>query len=229
MGLPALSISSLKKTDSLEVYKKWQQLARKYDCFVHSTSFATLKNYPDFALKEVSTDKNGPIRATLDFVRQNLDPHTLFLIDLPLISALKYAYFMNRELGILPVLTVRHLSHPYGLVGDKDSISALIGYADLITDNDMDSPNYLFILDSKRNSSFAEDIYTIHFNNQYELNKHDLPSLEMLNENGISKAIILYEKSLKKDTAHYKDFLTESRIDVRCFDTVICGECLATE
>lgn len=210
--------SSLKDFDFSEVYAKWQQLARKFGCFVHTTSFTTLKNYPNFTLDSVNTDTDSHTASILEFIQPYLDPHTLFFIDMPLASALKYAYFFNRDFKMLPVLTMRHLHHPYGLVGDKNSISALLKYTDLIGDVDEPSPMYLFILDSSRYSTFSEDVYKIQFNNQYRLTEYNLPPFDMLRENGIEKVVFLNEKAPKDDMLQYMNSLVKEDFGVVNYD-----------
>lgn len=209
---------SLKDFDFSDVYNKWQKLARKYSCFVHTTSFTTLKNYPNFTLDSITQNSDSHTASVMDFVIQHIDSHTLFFIDMPLTSALKYAYFFNRDFHMLPVLTVRNLHHPYGLVGDKGSISALLTYPDLMKDADEKSPTYLFVLDSNRFSTFSEDVYKIQFNNQYRLTEFNLPPLEVLRENGIDTLVFLNEKAPKEDILKYQDSLVKNHLKVINFD-----------
>lgn len=208
----------LKDVNPFEVYKKWQSLSYMFECFVHSTSFSTLKNYPNFTLNEVTPKLNSESKAILALAKKHFSPKTLYFIDLPVHTALNHAYFLNKKLGILPVLTVRHINHEYGLIGDKVAISAMLEYSNLMEKKE--PKNFVFVLDSTRYAEYEDEKYKTFFNNQYEITEYDLPPIEMLKEYGYEKVVFIFEKALKEDVGEYKNYLSQNEFDVICFDTV---------
>lgn len=206
----------LKDADYYKAYKKWQRLSGVFDCFVHTTSFATLKEYPGFTLHVISSEQDGRSVRIMEFVKEQMGPQTLFFIDLPLLEALKHSLYLNQELQIMPVLTARHMNHPYGLVGGQDIISALIidnAYKEAANPN-----GYAFLLDSERYSDYADDIFKMKFNNQYEISEYDVPTIEMLLEYNYSKIVFIYDNQLKEDIDEYKNYLITENFNVVCFN-----------
>ena len=208
----------LRDINIIEIYKKWQYLSHMFECFVHSTSFATLKNYPDFEITKVSTEIDSPTKPILEIVKKHLCSSTLFFIDLPISRALAYVNYLNHELQLMPVLTVRHINHQYGLVGNKNIISCLIEYSSLMST--CNPAGFIFVLDSQRYSDFEDSIYITRFNNQYEITEYDLPPIEMLKEFGYSKAVFIYEDTIKEDLNEYKDYLIENELNIICYNVL---------
>jgi hypothetical protein len=209
-------MTRLSDINNIDIYKKWRHFSFMFECFVHSTSFATLKNYPDFELITVPYELTGQSESIIKLVTKHLSKSALFFIDLPVPKALAYVCLLNEKAKLLPVLTTRHINHEHGLVGDKNIISCLIQYSSIINVNSPEG--FIFVLDSQRYSVFDDNIYKTHFNNQYEITEYDVPPIEMLKEFGYSKAVFIYEESLKEDINEYKEYLVKSDFDIICYN-----------
>lgn len=205
----------LKDIDLYHLYKKWYDGCGMFECFVHSTPFVTLKNYPDFVLNEIHFEQDEFTKEVLNIISPYVNAKTLFMIDFNAQLSLKLAYLLQKELMLKPILTFRQINHPYGLVFDQDEISSLISYSENISD--INNNGFAFILDYQRYSEFCEDIYKSKFNNQYELTEYDLPVCEMLNDLGYQKVVFLYKGTLKEDVKPYIDYLQDNGIQVEKF------------
>lgn len=205
----------LKDIDLYHLYKKWYDGCGMFECFVHSTPFVTLKNYPDFILDDVNIEQNDFTKEVLNIIAPYIDSKTLFMIDFDAKLSLKLAYLLQKELLLKPILTFRQINHPYGLVFDEDAISTLISSSKKITD--INNNGFVFVLDNQRYNEFCEDIYKSKFNNQYELTEYDLPICEMLNDLGYQQVVFLYQGTIKEDVKPYIDYLQQNDIQVKMF------------
>jgi len=201
--------------DLYHLYKKWYDGCGAFECFVHSTPFVTLKNYPDFVLKDVCFEQDKFTEEVSDIISQHINPRTLFMMDFNAQLSLKAAYILQERSALKPILTFRQINHPYGLVFDEDAISSLIYYSEKITDRN--NNGFIFVLDYLRYSEFSEDIYKTKFNNQYEITEYDLPVCEMLNDLDYQQVVVLYQGTLKEDIKLYTDYLQENGIQVVMF------------
>jgi len=202
----------LKDVDLYQLYKKWYDGCGAFECFVHSTPFVTLKNYPDFILNDICLEQDKFTQEVLNIIAPYMNPNTLFMIDFDAQLSLKLAYNLQKSFLLKPILTFGQINHPYGMVFDEDAISSLISCSENVTD--IHNNGFVFILDYLRYSEFSEDIYKSKFNNQYEVTEYDLPVFEMLNDLGYQQVIFLYQGILKEDIKPYTDYLQESGIQV---------------
>ena len=206
----------LKDIDLYHCYKKWYDGCGVFECFVHSTPFVTLKNYPDFILNDVCFEQDKFTKEVLNTISPYLNSNTLFMIDFNPQLSLKSAYILQKHLLLKPILTYGQINHPYGMIFDEDAISSLVSYSENITA--VNNNGYVFVLDYLRYSNFSEDIYKSKFNNQYEVTEYDLPVFEMLNDLGYQQFVFLYQGILKEDIKPYLDYLQEKGIQVVKFN-----------
>ena len=205
----------LRDIDLYHLYKKWYDGCGMFECFVHSTPFVTLKNYPDFVLNDVCFEQDKFTEEVLNIISQYINPKTLFLIDFNAQLSLKLAYILQEKLALKPILTFRQINHPYGLVFDEEAINSLISYSEKITDKN--NNGFVFVLDYLRYSEFSEDSYKSKFNNQYEVTEYDLPVCEMLNDLGYEQVVFLHQGTLKEDIKPYIEYLQKNGIQVVTF------------
>jgi len=202
----------LKDIDLYQLYKKWYDGCGVFECFVHSTPFVTLKNYPDLMLKDICFEQDKFTQEVLNIISPYMNPKTLFMIDYNAQLSLKLAYHLQKNFLLKPILTFGHINHPYGLIFDEDTICSFISCSENITD--IHNNGFVFILDYLRYSEFSEDIYKSKFNNQYEVTEYDLPVFEMLNDLGYQQVVFLHQGILKEDIKPYLDYLQKNGIQV---------------
>lgn len=202
----------LKDIDLYQLYKKWYDGCGVFECFVHSTPFVTLKNYPDFVLHDMYDEQDKYTNEVSSFFAPYVNSKTLFIIDFHAQLSLKIAYTLQKNLMLKPILTFGQINHPYGMIFDESAISSLISYGDKITN--INDNGYVFILDYLRYNEFSEDIYKSKFNNQYEVTEYDLPVFEMLQDLGYQQVVFLYQGTMKEDIKSYIDYLQEKGMQI---------------
>jgi len=194
------------------IYKKWHDGCGAFECYVHSTCFVSLKHYPDFLLPKITFDTDSTNEKICSVIRQYKAENILFLIDLPTEQALKSSYILNKTLAFKPILTLRHIHHPFGIVGDSETISGLLQYGEQLSNENC--MGFVFVLDSSRYDDYEDDVFKQKFNNQYEITEYDLPPLEMLKDLQFEHLVILFQQSLKEDLEQYAAYLQENGMDV---------------
>ena len=203
---------NLKTINLYDIYSKWFEGTYYFQCFVRATNFVSLKQYPDFLLSSVSVEEDKFYKKLEAIVDSCLSKNTLYFIDLPGAEAIKNGYLLQKNKGIKPVITFNNILHPYGLVGDKEYISSLIGYGELIENEE--NVTYSFILDNNRYRDYDKEVFKRFFNNQYEMTDEDLPSFEMLQWLGISQCFYLCIEEEKEDMKTYLQYLEDNGIMV---------------
>jgi hypothetical protein len=202
----------LKDYDLLSIYKKWVSCSGSFCCFVKSTNFVSLKMYPDFNLGEVYY----PSKDSCSFLT-NIDEidlsDTLIFIDYADYQSLDYAYLLYQGYNIVPILTFNNILHEYGIVGSQEFIKRLIYYSFIIEENRLPK-GYAFIMDYNRHNAKSISASRNFFNNRYELEEEDLPSIEMLKELGVKNVLIFHQNEMKGDVSVYMDYLKENDINV---------------
>lgn len=201
----------LSDIDLFQIYKSWKNDLGPFQCFVKSTNFVSLKHYRDFTLSPILDDR-GALSARVKGVLQEHDcTNTLFLLDINGIEAIKTAFFMRNSLSIAPIPVFNGVLHPFGLVGNEEYISYLIGYG--MQNRERDNKGYLFIFDSNRYGDFSEEQLKRSFNNQYELGEEDLPPVEMLQALNYERVVYFFDQ-VKEDLDAYLEYLSNNNISV---------------
>ncbi|MCE1246965.1 MAG: hypothetical protein LWY06_09990 [Firmicutes bacterium] len=220
----------LSETDIRGIYRKWRYGAGPFRCFFRASNFISLKHYPDFILDEPVSEmadlrsvQDGKdesasagiadlVKSVLSVVEKYDRTTTLFFIDLPGTESIITAYFLRKILKIKPVPVFGNPLHPFGLIGGKKYISALLGYGKLL--DNTEGQGYAFIMDWNRYGDYSDDDYKKFFNNQYELIDEDLPSVEMLKELGYNKVVAVCVNNMKEDCEAYLKYLEEQNFPV---------------
>jgi len=202
----------LLQIDLPDVYARWAQGAGPFACFVRKTNLVSLKHYRDFALQPVATNKSRLYKFLLPQLEQ-LEPNHLFLFDVPAVEGMRLGYLLQQYLRIKPILTYASPLHTHGLVGGNRYVNALIAYGLLL--NPVEPRGFVLILDIQRfKSTVSQSLLRRKFNNQYELNADDLPSLEMLRALGYKRVTLYRIGETKEDIASYLQYLKDHRLHV---------------
>lgn len=202
----------LRDYDLFQNYKKWYNGTGVFKCFVHATPFVTLKHYPDFPLSALDAEDGGLIAKVISTYKEYEKTNVLCFVDLPEALSLKVAVSLYKTYSLMPILTIRHIQHPHGLVGNPESISHLLQYGERL--DELDCDGYVFVLDSTRYADYEDGVYKERFNNQYELTEFDLPPLEMLTDLGYKKLVFMYQQPMKEDVAEYLEYIRTNGMDV---------------
>lgn len=200
---------NLKDVDLRYVYRKWKSNLEFFEPFIRSGPFVSLQNYEDFQIgykpKEEELYKKYKIEID-KILEQNLRS-TFIIADLELIEDLEIAYVLNNKFSIKPVLNCNFLFHPYGLIGDKQQIEALVTIGYKL--QEIIPKGYVFFLDCGRYKEFTPEVYKKKLNNQYELTEEDVPNLETLKELGFNRVVIITKNTLKEDIHYYANYLRQ--------------------
>ncbi|KZL89634.1 hypothetical protein [Clostridium magnum] len=212
----------LKDLELYPVYLKWREGTNAFECFLKSTTFVSLKNYPNFPLEEfsISEEENMIYNKVKTIIDEQYTSNTLFLLDVPGYLSVLLGYLLQNDLSIKPILTLNQLFHPYGLIGSKKLISNLLLCGNKL--NSINPKGYIFILDSERYLFQSDGTEENFFNNQYETTEEDMPSAELLKDLCYSKAVYIYLDEIKEDINCYLDYL--DHFDIKIIKCKI-GEC----
>lgn len=200
---------NLKDVDLRYIYRKWKSNLEFFEPFMRSGPFVSLQNYEEFEIsyspkEEELYEKYKSIINKI--LMQNLKD-TFVIVDLELMESLEIAFVLNNRFSIKPVLNCNFLFHPYGLIGDKQQIEALVtvGY----NLQEIIPKGYVFFLDYERYKEFSPEVYKKKLNNQYELTEEDVPNLETLKELGFARIVIITKDTLKEDVNYYANYLKQ--------------------
>ncbi len=207
--------TKLSDIDLFQVYSKWNNGLNTFKCFFRSTNFVSLKHFPDFQLNTVPDDGGEYFKIISSQMEKYSLEETLFIIDITGTEAIRTAFFIRKLFLLAPTLVFNGVLHPFGLIGDSDYISYLLGYGMLI--EDINIKGHLVVLDHNRFGEYSDEELKENFNNQYELGEEDLPSVEMLNLLGYNKVVYIYEVDEKEDLECYLEHLSQNNI---CVDKV---------
>lgn len=212
----------LKDLELYPIYLKWREGTKAFECFLKSTAFVSLKNYPNFPLEQLSISKeeNMIYDKVKAIIAEEETSNTIFLLDIPGQQSVLLGYLLQNDLNIKPILTLNLLFHPYGLIGSKKLISNLLLCGNKL--NNINPKGYIFILDSERYLLESNGTEENSFNNQYETTEEDMPSAELLKELCYSKAVYIYFDKVKEDINCYLDYL--DHFDIKVIKCKI-GEC----
>lgn len=195
-----------------KIYLKWRNNSNKFECFVKSTPFVSLKHYTDFRLEEMSISPNilKTHNEVLDIISKYDLNTTLFILDTNELSIIKIGFLLQTH-NIKPILTFNFMFHPYGAIGSKKFINNLVYFGERLNINEV--KGYVFLLDNERYSD-EEDIHLNEntFNNQYEITEEDLPTMEFLKEIKYTSCVYIYSNKIKEDINCYLDYLNNSNI-----------------
>lgn len=202
----------LKDIDMYKIYLKWRNNSNRFECFVKSTPFVSLKHYTDFRLEEMSISPS--IHKIHDEIYNIISKYdlntTLFILDTNELSIVKIGFLLQVH-NIKPILTFNFMFHPYGAIGSKNFISNLVYFGERLNINEV--KGYIFLLDNERYSD-EEDIHLNEntFNNQYEITEEDLPTMEFLKEIKYTSCVYIYSNKIKEDINCYLDYLNSNNI-----------------
>lgn len=200
----------LSDADFYGTYRKWRDDVGIFECYVKATCFVSLRHYPDFKLHTVTARRDAVYRKVSDCVALELGKNgqdgsqkgkTLFFLDLPGVKSLSASLLLNHDLGLRPVLTMRQLFHPQGIVGGEAEISSLLLLGLRLQSGE--PKGFVFVLDSDRHLEYDNELFATKFNNQYDLTVYDLPTLQMLRDAGYTKLVVMHSGTLKRDVADY--------------------------
>lgn len=202
----------LKDINILELYHNWCKGSGHFEAFVRSGPFVSLKYFDDIEI-ETPIEKNKDIFNILEKYI-DLEEKALIIIDIDGTSAMEIGYKLNTEFNLWPIITFNFLLHPYGLVGDKEFISSLIHYGNLLKSDDIS--DVVILLDYNRfNDSEIEEVKLKNtFNNQYEFSEEDLPNVEMLISLNYKKVVYFCDNNEKEDVKYYLEYLKNNNIIV---------------
>lgn len=205
---------SLKDLELYTIYLKWKDGTKAFECFFKSTPFVSLKNYPNFPLKDLSISEEELIlyNKVKGIIEQHNTNNTIFILDISGCKSIKLGYLLQNNFHIKPILTFNLLLHPYGLIGSEDFISNLLLCGNSLK---MIKPKgYIFVLDCQRYFAESNGTEENFFNNQYETTEEDMPSVELLTDLCYSKAVYIYMDKIKEDISCYLDYLEHFNIEV---------------
>lgn len=200
---------NLKDVDLIYIYRKWKSNLEFFEPFMRSGPFVSLQNYEEFEISYSPKEEElyEKYKAIINkILMQNLK-NTFVIVDLELMEDLEIAFVLNNRFSIKPVLNCNFLFHPYGLIGDKQQIEALVtvGY----NLQEIIPKGYVFFLDYERYKEFSPEVYKKKLNNQYELTEEDVPNLQTLKELGFNRIVIITKDTLKEDIHYYTNYLRQ--------------------
>lgn len=207
-------MNSLKNFDLYEIYLNWRNNTNAFECFLKSTPFVSLKNYPDFTLDDFNISFKDKL--LYNKIKTIIEKHnllsTIFILDMPGHIGVKMSYLLQNNDNIKPILTFNALLHPYGLVGNKTYISNLLQCGSGL--KDISPEGYIFILDNGRYLADYDGKSEESFNNQYETTEEDMPSIELLNELSYLNTVYIYIDKIKEDIDCYLNYLEHYNITI---------------
>lgn len=210
-------MNSLEDFNIYNIYLKWKNGAEPFQCFFKSTPFVSLKNYPSFFITEsnFASDELKRYDKIKHIINKYERCHTIFILDVPGDESIKFAYMLQNNSFIKPILTFNAILHPYGLIQKETFISNLIVYGNKL--HNVDTKGYIFILDNGRYLADSNGTEENYFNNQYETTEEDMPSFELLKELNFNTVVYIYKTYIKDDIKCYFDYLEHYNITVNKF------------
>lgn len=209
-----VTLNSLKSFNIYDIYLKWKKDTEPFQCFFKSTPFVSIKNYPSFLIEEnnPTSDEIKQCKQIKHIINKYKKLHTIFILDAPGSESITFAYMLQNDFFIKPILTFNAILHPYGLIENKTFISNLLTYGNKL--NDTTTEGYIFILDNGRYVSDSNGTEENYFNNQYEITEEDMPSFEFLKELNFNTVVYIYKTNIKEDIKCYFDYLEHYNIEV---------------
>jgi hypothetical protein len=202
----------LKDVDLYKNYCNWIAKTGNFRCFFRSTNFVSLQHYPDFELSDFPTGNNKFLDRAFEQVEGFIQEGVFVIFDLPGKLSMDLAYVLCTKKTLNPILVFNGILHPFGLIGDQEYISRLLGYGEVM--KDISTGGFALVLDSERYGNYSDAQLKEFFNNQYELGEEDLPSAEMLKEQGYESVLYIFQNAAMEDVAEYLDYLSEEGISV---------------
>lgn len=196
----------LSDIDLIGVYRKWKNGLDPFQGYFRSTPFVSLQTYDDF---EISNENNIKYdQEVLSKIVEVSSEENFIIVDLPFKEVLNLALILNNEYIIKPILNINLLFHPFGIVGNKDNISALI--LNGLNLNNIDSRKFVMLIPYERydDTLVAKDIKD-NLNNQYGIGEDDLPNVQLLKTLGYNKITVFTEDIIKEDLNMYINFINK--------------------
>ncbi|ADL53052.1 hypothetical protein [Clostridium cellulovorans] len=195
---------------------KWYDNSGVFECYFKSTPFTTLKDYLlDITLIEnVGLDDNNiQTLEKLNKLKVFNKENSIYMIDLPGEDSVDYAYLLNNNYYIKPILSYNNIFNKYGIVGSRELASKLLHYADTLIQHGK-YKSYSFIMDFNR---YIDDIDLDNptlYNNQYEVTEEEFPYAEILQDLNIKKVIFITKEIIKQDVNNYLNYLQENNVEI---------------
>ncbi len=203
---------NLMEIDLRMLYRTWKLNLGQFRCFFRSTPFVSLQTYDDFSLREENINELN--ENILKDVIENCNEDNFLIVDLPLEDILDLALILNNDYCIRPILNVNLLFHPFGIIGNKNSISKLINNGLKLKKINPKKFVMLIPYDRYDNNLKTED-FKDKLNNQYGIGEDDLPYVEMLREMRYNKVTILTKDEIKEDLKEYVNYIEKDiRVEI---------------
>lgn len=208
----------LSETNLRELYRSWHESAGIFRSFVRASGFVSLQQHKDFNYDlhlDNLRDENERLAELVSCIKdiaENKKGKQLFFIDMPGTLSMRVGLELNRKSDFIPALISNALLHDEGLVGTEEYKQNLLRYGQYLHQGAKGPA--AFLLDYNRYGEYEEEDYITHFNNQYELNEEDLPSVEMLHEIGCRSVNVFTTAPMKEDLVQYIDYLKNKEIEV---------------
>jgi hypothetical protein len=201
----------------IESYNNWRKNSGIFECYVKSTTLASLSTLDLTKIGFDNCDVIGPVNnegfeILESKIKANLN--NIFLIsDLEAEENLDFSLFLNNNLNIKPILSFNHIAHDYGLVGSSVIHNKIVNYSFEFKDI-QEVLAYCFILDNGRYRDNDDYLDPLVFNNQYEVTEEELPHIEVLKMMNIESLIFIYRNRVKEDIQRYLDYLQDEKINI---------------
>lgn len=204
----------LSNVDWYELYKKWTINSGVFEYLFKSSPFVTGKYIEDYELNLSKAYNINP--EFKEVLKENIKEDGIIITDVDYALGINTAIVLNNEFQVSPILSYNFLFHPYGVVGDKGFIEALIGAANII--KQISPITHAFILDKNRYINDLNINNPMIFNNQYEITEEEMPDIDMLRRLNIKTLSFFYDKNIKEDIQCYLDHLKINNFTVNTFD-----------
>ncbi|MBU3087130.1 normocyte-binding protein [Clostridium gasigenes] len=200
---------NLREKNFKEIYRAWKAGLGPFEPFMRSGPFVSLQTYSDFKLNYLLDEPTlyNLYKEKLAQITKNDFEKTFIIIDTNMSESLEIAYLLNNKFNIKPIINFNFLFHPYGLIGNTDSIERLILFGENL--HNIKPTGYVLLLDYERYMDFPKDLYKKKLNNQYEFSAEDLPYAKTLKELGYNNLTIYTKYTLKEDIRAYIDTLNK--------------------
>lgn len=201
----------LKEFDMKETYLSWRENSDPFEPFIRSGPFVSLQTYPNFSIEKVPSIDilDSKYIAITNHIIKYSKSNSYIIVDLPMEKTLDIAYLLNNKYSIKPILNFNFLFNEFGIIGNKESISKLLSYGNLL--HSITPNNYVMSLDYDRYIKDSTFVDKSKLNNQYEVNVEYLPTPDYINFLKLDKVVLITNSPTKDDILDYLN-LFESKL-----------------
>ncbi|MBD7911141.1 MULTISPECIES: hypothetical protein [Clostridium] len=205
----------------IESYDNWRKNSSIFECYVKSTTLASLSTVDlekvDITkCKDIKEENKESFKLLEAKIKTSLD-NVLIISDLEAEENLDFSIMLNNNLSIKPILSINHIAHNYGLIGNNVIHNKLVNYSLKFKDIE-EVKGYCFILDNGRYKDNDDYLDPLVFNNQYEVTEEELPHSEVLKMMNIDSLMFIYRNRIKEDIQKYLDYLKGEKINIVFID-----------